>query len=119
MSANLKIHEETCTAETLVKAKQTAYGKPTSLIDELIAGQVLSEDMRDFCMTNFIVYDIEVVQNKVEEETRLIPISIAVASTFTEDRYFERKSSLPEDGDLMVSDFMDYLTELNTIYQRT
>ena len=118
LTANLRIHEETCSSETLIQAKQVAYGKPQHLLEELISNGILSEDVKDFCMQHFVVYDIEVVQVEKEEETRLSPISIGVASTFSEDRYFERKSSLSDDGDKMISDFMDYLLDLNAIYQK-
>ena len=118
LTANLRIHEETCSSETLIKAEQVPYGKPQILIDELISNGILSEDVKDFYMKHFVVYDIEVVQVKNEEETKLNPISIGVASTFSEDRYFERKSSLPNDGDKMINDFMNYLLHLNAIYQK-
>ena len=116
-SANLKIHKETCNVETTVTGLQQPYGKPIDMIDELIRNDILSEEMRDFSIDQFCVYDIEVVQSDIDGETRLIPISIAVSSTFTEDHYFERKTMQPEDGDKMISSFMDYLTEIYEIYK--
>lgn len=115
---NMKTHEETCSVETVVTADQQPYGKPNDMIDELIRNEILSEEMRNFSIDHFCVYDIEVVQKDIDGETRLIPISIAVSSTFTEDRYFERKTSSPEDGDKMVSDFMEYLTEIYELYKK-
>ena len=114
----MKTHEETCSVETVVTADQQPYGKPNDMIDELIRNEILSEEMRNFSIDHFCVYDIEVVQKDIDGETRLIPISIAVSSTFTEDRYFERKTSSPEDGDKMVSDFMEFLTEIYELYKK-
>ena len=111
------MHEETCKVETTVTAEQQPYGKPSNLIDSLIEDGVLSEEMRNFSIDHFCVYDIEVVQKSIGDEERLVPISIAVSSTFTEDRYFERKSSSPVDGDKLVSDWMDYMMEINTLYR--
>ena len=113
----MKVHEENCQVETTVAGKQTPYGKPYDMIEDLIENEILSEEMRGFTINHFCVYDIEVVQKLIGDETRLIPISIAVSSTFTEDRYFERKSSSAEDGDKMISDFMDYLVEINELYR--
>lgn len=117
-SYNMKIHEETCTVETVVVAKQISHGKPKDTIGDLIDNGILSEKMRNFRVNHFCVYDIEVVQKDVDGETRLIPISIGVSSTFTEDRYFERKTSNPEDGDKMISDFMDYLVEIYDLFKK-
>ena len=114
---NMKAHEETCKVETTVIADQQPYGKPSNFIDDLIKADILSEDMKNFSIDHFCVYDIEVVQKSIGDEERLVPISIAVSSTFTEDRYFERKSSSPEDGDKLVSDFMNYLVEIYELYK--
>ena len=114
---NMAVHEESCSVETTVTAEQKSYGKPSNMIDDLIEAGILSEEMRSFSIDHFCVYDIEVVQKSIGGEERLVPISIAVSSTFTEDRYFERKSSSPEDGDEMISNFMDYLVEINTLYR--
>ena len=114
---NMAVHEETCTVETTVTAEQQPHGKPSNMIDDLIEAGILSEELRSFSIDHFCVYDIEVVQKSIGGEERLVPISIAVSSTFTEDRYFERKSSSPEDGDEMISNFMDYLVEINTLYR--
>ena len=113
----MKAHEETCKVETTVIADQQPYGKPSNFIDDLIKADILSEDMKNFSIDHFCVYDIEVVQKSIGDEERLVPISIAVSSTFTEDRYFERKSSSPEDGDKLVSDFMNYLVEIYELYK--
>ena len=113
----MKTHEETCSGETTITADQQPYGRPSNSIDDLIEAGILSEEMKNFSIDHFCVYDIEVVQKLIGDEQRLVPISIAVSSTFTEDRYFERKSSSPLDGDKLVSDFMDYLVEINTLYR--
>ena len=82
------------------------YGKPKHFLDELIQKKNLSEEFRDFTIDNFLTFDIEVVQKNDSEEKLLTPISIGVGSTFDTDQYFERNSSLPEDGDLVVFEFL-------------
>ena len=114
----MRIHEENCKVETVVKSKQQSYGRPYNMMEDLIENDILSEEMRNFTIDHFTVYDIETVQTSIDGEERLIPISIAVSSTFTEDRYFERKSSSPEDGEKMVSEFMNYLVEINELYKK-
>jgi len=86
-------------------------------MDELIQKKNLSEEFRDFTIDNFLTFDIEVVQKNDSEEKLLTPISIGVGSTFDTDQYFERNSSLPEDGDLVVFEFMDYLANAYYIYR--
>ena len=86
------------------------------MMDELIENETLPKELSDFTIDHFITYDIEVVQKTVNGEKLLSPISIAVGSTFCEDMYFERKSSSPADGYLLVSDFMKYLEDLYDIY---
>ena len=113
----MKVHEETCKVDTVVTADQQPYGRPSFLIEDLIEADILSEEMKNFSIDHFCVYDIEVVQKLIDDEERLIPISIAVSATFTEDRYFVRKSSSLEDGDEMISEFLDYLVEINTLYK--
>ena len=86
-------------------------------MDELIQKKNLSEEFRNFTIDNFLTFDIEVVQKNDSEEKLLTPISIGVGSTFDVDQYFERKSSLPNDGDLMVFEFMNYLEKSYYIYR--
>jgi len=86
-------------------------------MDELIQKKNLSEEFRDFTIDNFLTFDIEVVQKNDSAEKLLTPISIGVGSTFDKDQYFERKSSLPKDGDLVVFEFMNYLAKAYYIYR--
>ena len=86
-------------------------------MDDLIENKNLSEEFRNFTVDNFITFDIEVVQKNDTEEKLLTPISIGVGSTFDMDQYFERKSSSPEDGDLLVTEFMNYLEKAYYIYR--
>ena len=86
------------------------------MIRELISGEILSEDLANFTIDNFVTFDIEVIQKKTEDNV-LCPISIGVASTFASDKYFERATSSPSDGDQMVSDFMDYLVQIYESYK--
>ena len=86
-------------------------------MDDLIENKNLPEEFRDFTVDHFLSYDIEVVQKNDTEEKLLTPISIGVGSTFDKDQYFERKSSLPKDGDLLVTEFMNYLEQAYYIYR--
>ena len=86
-------------------------------MDDLIENKNLSEEFRDFTIDQFLTFDIEVVQKNVSGEQLLTPISIGVGSTFDKDQYFERKSSLPKDGDLLVTEFMNYLEQAYYIYR--
>ena len=88
------------------------------MIHELIQDGVLSNKLENFTIDNFTTFDIEVVQKKNEDKL-LSPISIAVASTFSCDRYFERKSSQPKDGDIMIGEFMNYLVRIYSQYRET
>ena len=93
------------------------YGEPKNMISQLIEEEILSEELRDFTVDNFLTYDIEVVQNNVNDEQLLSPISIGVGSTFAPEMYFERKTSSPGDGDVMVAEFMDYLRDIHSLYK--
>ena len=86
-------------------------------MDDLIENKNLSEEFRDFSVDHFLCFDIEVVQKNDSEEKLLTPISIGVGSTFDMDQYFERKSSSPNDGDLLVFEFMNYLEKAYYIYR--
>ena len=86
-------------------------------MDDLIENKNLSEEFRDFSVDHFLCFDIEVVQKNDTEEKLLTPISIGVGSTFDTDQYFERNSSSPEDGDLLVTEFMNYLEQAYYIYR--
>ena len=86
------------------------------MISKLIDEEILSEDLREFTIDNLVTFDIEVIQKDVNEEKLLSPISIGVGSTFAPEMYFERNSSAAADGDLMISQFMDYLEDLHSEY---
>ena len=135
LTANLKIHEHTCKVETTVNAKakgpyssiifkiclktlskQVSYGISKHLIRDLISDDILPEELQDFTIDHFVTYDIEVIQDK-SEQNLLSPISIGLASTFTAESYFERASSSPHDGALMVNEFMNHLVDMYTSYK--
>ena len=87
------------------------------MMDNLIRDGVLSQDLENFTIDHLVTFDIEVIQKQTEDQQVLSPISIGVASTFTSDEYFERNSSLPQDGDSMVFRFLDYLVEIYELYK--
>ena len=89
------------------------------MIAQLIEDGILSEEMREFTIDDFLTFDIEVIQRKVDGQQLLSPISIGVGSTFTPEMYFERDSSSPGDGDVMVAEFMDYLVDTYSAYKLT
>ena len=89
------------------------------MLSQLIENEILSEDLRGFTVDHFLTFDIEVIQKDVDGQQLLSPISIGVGSTFAPEMYFERKSSSPADGDVMVAEFMDYLVEVYSLYQST
>ena len=89
------------------------------MLTGLIENDILSEELREFTVDNFLTYDIEVIQKDVNGEKLLSPISIGVGSTFSSEMYFERKTSSPADGDVMVSEFMNYLEDIYSKYTST
>ena len=89
------------------------------MLTGLIENDIISEELREFTVDNFLTYDIEVIQKDVDGEKLLSPISIGIGSTFTSEMYFERKTSSPLDGDLLVSEFMDYLENIYSEYTST
>lgn len=89
------------------------------MLTGLIENDIISEELREFTVDNFLTYDIEVIQKDVNGEKLLSPISIGIGSTFTTEMYFERKTSSPLDGDLLVSEFMDYLENIYSRYTST
>ena len=82
----------------------------------MVKDKILPETLLDFKVTDLACFDIETVDRNVEGESDLMPISIAVASTLEDTKYFERSSSSPEDGVKLVADFLDYLDHLQSVH---
>lgn len=107
---------EICSVETNVKSVQHSYGDIKTHISSLVKDKILPETLLDFKVTDLACFDIETVDRNVEGESDLMPISIAVASTLEDTKYFERSSSSPEDGVKLVADFLDYLDHLQSVH---
>ena len=107
---------EICSVETNVKSVQRSYGDIKTHVSSLVKDKILPESLLDFKVTDLACYDIETVNRDVEGDSDLMPISIAVASTLEDTRYFERSSSSPEDGLKMVAEFLDYLDHLQSVH---
>ena len=115
-SHHVKDHMETCSVETNVKSVQHSYGDIKTHISSLVKDKILPETLLDFKVTDLVCFDIETVNRDDEGESDLRPISIAVASTLEDTKYFERSTSSPEDGLKLVADFLDYLDHLQSVY---
>ena len=107
----MKRHERSCTDRQTIKLKQKVYGCDSdehARIKKLFPrGFTIPKDVTTF--------DIETLeaQDKSSEDIRLNLLSIAVASTLGESKYFVRKSSEPSASAELVEEFMDYLCELS------
>ena len=108
---NVEQHMQTCEVETKICSRRKYYGKPTTIMDDIVDMGFLPEEFRFYQVKQLATYDIETSQ---EADGRLKPMSIAVGSTFEEPRYFERRSSDPEDFQRMVNEFLLYLIELHS-----
>ena len=108
--SELERHEFHCKDTQTVQAKQKFYGSGRNKMDEIIEAGYLPESFRNYRNTTKATFDIEVCQIGENLKT----ISIAVASTLDEDKYFERESSSPEHYQKLVDEFMKYLMDLQT-----
>lgn len=113
-SQNVKDHMETCTTETRVKSVQQQYGNISTHMSRLVRDKILPEELLDYKVAHMCTFDIETVNR--DQESDVVPISIAAASTLDGNRYFERASSAPEDGLKMIFDFLDYLDHLQSLH---
>ena len=113
-SHHVKDHMESCTTETNIVSVQQAYGNISTHMSRLVREKILPEELLDYKVAHMCAFDIETVNR--DQESDLIPISIAVASTLDQPRYFERASSSPEDGLKMIYDFLNYLDHLQSLH---
>ena len=110
---HLKTHEEKCTGIQEIIPKQTLYGLKDDCHTKL--KKIFNMDIPN--QNHLAVYDIETFNNG----KHLIVVSIAVASTLDDPKYFQRINDDPESGYLLVKQFMEYLLFLQKklVYKQT
>ena len=110
---NLRTHEEKCTGIQEIIPKQTLYGLKDDCHTKL--KKIFNMDIPN--QNHLAVYDIETFNNG----KHLIVVSIAVASTLDDPKYFQRINDDPESGYLLVKEFMQYLLFLQKklVYKQT
>jgi len=115
-----------------IESQQVVLGNEKRVMDELIENTGLTSNIRDYRVTNFIVYDIETLEQSLAEyeddddEDRNVKAFLKLATIATasnidgdEPRYFERYSSEPEDEQELVNRFMDHLRSLVKKHEKT
>ena len=103
---DLNRHEEKCTDVQKIISNQIEYGCLNNEVSKL--SEIMDIDLSQFRQKHHVCFDIETF-GKGEV---CIPISIAVASTLDEPKYFEKTDDSTEAGYQMVKQFMDYLVKL-------
>ena len=130
IQCNLDAHLKSCTNKSKVYSQQKAYGKLDHPLDKVIDNCWLTESFRGYRKKQFSTWDIETLEedpinfmNDGENEDRQVEgylklATIAVASNMegVEPKYFERKSSKPEDEQELVNRFLDYMLMLGKKY---
>ena len=108
-----KRHEKTCTDKQIITVKRKVFGRLQNEYYELKKmfppGWTISQDVTTF--------DIETLEKKENNNICLKLLSIGVASTLGESKYFVRSSSDPKAAQKLVDEFMDYLCTLQEIKQ--
>ena len=103
------------------------YGGPENVIENAIEQGILPDTMTGYVQKNLVTYDLETLEQqdvhldtKIQIDGVLKVVSIGVASTLQmPERYFERRSSLPQSACELVTEFMDHLFELEELYYQT
>ena len=98
---NLRTHEAKCTGIQEIMPKQTLYGLKDDASTKLL--RIFKMNIPN--QNHLAVYDIETFNNG----KHLIVVSIAVASTLDNPKYFQRQNDHPDSGYEIVRQFMDYL----------
>ena len=87
---------------------------------------MVPEEFKDYRQTEFVVFDLESGEKESDLETKMEVNGIhrvmsigASSSMAVDDKYFARKSSAPEHSTELVSDFMDWLFEVEKVYRTT
>ena len=87
---------------------------------------MVPEEFKDYRQKEFVVFDLESGEKESDLETKMEVngihrvMSIGASSSLpVNDKYFARKSSAPEHSTELVSDFMDWLFEVEKVYRGT
>ena len=87
---------------------------------------MVPEEFKDYRQKEFVVFDLESGEKESDLETKMEVNGIhrvmsigASSSLAVDDKYFARKSSAPEHSTELVSDFMDWLFEVEKVYRTT
>ena len=87
---------------------------------------MIPEELKDYRQEEFVIFDLESGERESDLETKMEVngvhkvLSIGASSSLpVGDKYFERKSSAPEHSTELVSDFLDWLFEVEKIYRTT
>ena len=111
----LKRHRDSCRDTSEVVCKKKCYGLEEPVIDDLAFDESFMEDTN----FKFAVFDLETteVTSDVAEATCRV-LSIGLYSNIDEQQYYyERESSAPQHGQLMVDKFIEQLFALALIFQ--
>ena len=119
-------HVVGCTDESLVKAKQIAYGPNQNMGDYAIDAGILPKEFKKYRQQKLLCWDIETLETNENcdepgQQAILKPLSIATSTNIPDepDQFWVRKSSAPKDGQQLVDDFLDYLFKLENKYYET
>ena len=87
---------------------------------------MIPEELKDYRQEQFVIFDLESCERECELDTVMEVngvhkvISIGASSSLPiENKYFERKSSAPGHSTELVSDFLDWLFEVEKVYRTT
>ena len=87
---------------------------------------MIPEELKDFRQEEFVVFDLESGERESDLDTEMEVngvhkvISIGASTSLPiDDKYFERKSSAPEHSTEVVSEFLDWLFEVEKVYRTT
>ena len=87
---------------------------------------MIPEELKDYRQEEVVIFDLESGERESDLETKMEVngvhkvLSIGASSSLpVGDKYFERKSSAPEHSTELVSDFLDWLFEVEKIYRTT
>ena len=87
---------------------------------------MIPEELKDYRQEQFVIFDLESCERECELDTVMEVngvhkvISIGASSSLpVGDKYFERKSSAPGHSTELVSDFLDWLFEVEKVYRTT
>ena len=87
---------------------------------------MVPEEFKDYRQKDFVIFDLESGEKESDLETKMEVNGIhrvmsigASSSLAVGDKYFARKSSAPEHSTELVSEFMDWLFEVEKVYRNT